>query len=73
LTGFLEARFKHPIHHVKGIAIVIPKLELIQVQRQILARDFVEHAHDAALEQAPDVLYAVHVYVTINVPLGVLD
>ena len=36
------------------IAVIVAELELRDVQRQVFRADFVERAHDAALEDAPE-------------------
>lgn len=40
--------------HVGVEAVIIPELKLGDVERQILGADFVERAHDAALNQRPE-------------------
>ena len=69
LFGVLEARFQNPVHQIEVLAVVEAVGELVEVEGQILGRDLVVHAHDAPLEQGPDVLNAVGVNVSVNVGL----
>ena len=56
------------------LAIVVPELELRNVQREVLAADFVERPHDAALEDAPETFNRVRVDRADNVlALGVVN
>ena len=41
---------------VRIIPVVIPKLKFRDVQRQIFAANFVEAAHDAALQERPEAI-----------------
>jgi hypothetical protein len=68
----LEARLQNFIHQIELITVVEAEREFVKVQRQVLRRDFMEHAHDAALEEAPNILAAIGVNVAINVPLRVV-
>ena len=43
------------------LAMIVPQLELRNVKRQVLAADFVESAHDPALEDAPEAFDRVRV------------
>lgn len=49
--------------------VVIPELKFRDVQRQILAADLVEAAHDAALQQRPEAINALGVHHAVNVLL----
>lgn len=56
------------------VAVVDAKLLLLEISVQVLNADLVERADDGTLEQAPDVLDSVGVYVTDNPFLcGVVD
>src|SRR5258706_16416560 len=60
--------------NVGVVAVVVPELRLSDVQRQVLGRNLVIAANDAALEQAPEALNRVRVDRANNVLLGaVLD
>jgi hypothetical protein len=48
-------------------AVIIPKLELSDIERQILCTDFVERADDTALEDAPKAFNRLSVHRTDNV------
>lgn len=41
------------LEHVRVVPVVVPKRELVQVEREILAADVVIGPHDASLQQAP--------------------
>ena len=45
--------------NVRAHAVVITELELSDIERQVLAADLVERAHDAALEDTPIALNRV--------------
>lgn len=56
------------------LAVVVAELELGDVQRQVLGRDFVVAAHDSALEQGPEAFDGVGVDRANDVlPLAVVD
>ena len=55
-------------------AVVVAELKFRDVERQVLAADLVEAAHDAALQERPEAVNALRVHDAINVLLlGVLD
>ncbi len=54
--------------------MIEPEGKFIQVERQVLSRDFVVDAGDAAFQERPDVFHAVAVDVSRgHVLLGVID
>lgn len=53
--------------NVRVISVIIPKLELGNIERQILFADFVEGANNAAFEDAPKALNRVRVNSTDDV------
>ncbi len=57
----------HEVEDIGILPVVEPEAEFVQVQRQILAADFVERAHHAPLEQAPERFNVVRVDVAANV------
>jgi hypothetical protein len=55
-------------------AIIIAKLELSDIERQVFCADFVERADDAALENAPETFNRLGVNGTDNVlPFSVVN
>src|ERR1700686_4955675 len=52
---------------VRIVAVIVAELKLRNVQRQILAADFVETPHDAALNQRPEAIDCLSVNRTVNV------
>lgn len=48
-------------------SVVVPELEFIDVERQVLRRDFVESSYDTALHNAPKALDGVGVRGTNNI------
>lgn len=57
---FLTTSFQNAIHQAEDIPVIEPERELIEVEREILLRDFMKDTYDPALDQRPDVLAAVH-------------
>ena len=49
------------------VPVVIPKLKLGDVERQIFGADFVERADDAALEDRPEAFDGLSVYRANNI------
>src|SRR5260221_5877952 len=58
--------------NIRVLSVVVAELKLSDVQREILARYFVERAHDAALEDAPEAFNRVRVDRADNVLLGLV-
>ena len=62
-----------PDRHAEDVivlAVVVPELELRDVQRQILGADLVERADDPALEDRPEAFNRVRVDRTDNILAG---
>ena len=49
------------------LAIIVTELELINIERKILATNFMERPDNAALHQRPESLYGVRVNVAMHV------
>jgi hypothetical protein len=52
--GEVGTHFQNAIHLAESVPIVDAEQELIEIDREILLGDFMEHAHDPALDQRPD-------------------
>ena len=65
LAGYRSILCQHPLIASPKMsafnAIVVPELELSDVQRQIFVADLVEAAHDAALDERPETFDRVRV------------
>ncbi len=64
------ARPNRRTEYVRILAIVVPELELIDVERQIQVAHLMERSHDAALYHRPKTLDGVRVDRTIDVLSG---
>jgi hypothetical protein len=67
--GLVSAPCYGRAEDVRVVAVVVPKFELGNVQRQVLAADLVEAAHDAALQQRPKAVDGLRVNDAIDVLL----
>src|SRR5258705_13382819 len=63
-------RHDRATEYVRVLAVVIPKLEFIDVERKILTRDFMECADNAALHQRPEAFNGLRVNVAMHVFSG---
>jgi len=67
-SGVSATRYRRT-EDVGVFSVVIPKLKLGDVERQIFTADFVEASHDAALQQRPEAIDCLSVHHAIDVLL----
>lgn len=58
-SALYSAACYEQIEHIGILAMIMPERELREVERQVLLRDVMEAAHDAAFEQRPEGLNTV--------------
>ncbi len=57
----------HALEHVGMLPVVVPEGELVEVQREVVLRHFMEGAHDAALDERPEAIQIIGMDVTVDV------
>src|SRR5689334_17569851 len=55
-VGPLTARRYHRPERIGVLAVVVPKTEFVDVERQVAGADLVVAAHDPALEERPEAI-----------------
>src|SRR5437867_1423619 len=70
-----STRFQYAVEGVRGehLASVVPEAELVEVEREIAARDLVVRPHDAALDERPEAIEMRGVHLASDIlPLGMV-